>query len=182
VRRNTPGGPPHDAIDVIRDQWRDIRPDLDTTVIDIVGRLLRAATLIVHNSDALLVQHGLNRGEFDFLAALRRAGEPQTPRELTMVSVASAPATTKRIRSLADRGLVRRTVNPADGRGALIALTRSGTSLIDRVFPEMLNTEREVLAQIPRDVQPEVAIALRQIVASVERASSRRTVERTMRE
>jgi DNA-binding MarR family transcriptional regulator len=180
VQRNTPDSTSHDSIDVIRDQWRDIRPDLDTTVIDTIGRLLRAATLIVHTTDAMLVQHGLNRGEFEILAALRRVGEPQTPSELTMVSLASAPATTKRIRSLADRGLVRRTANPRDGRGAFVALTRRGTNLIDRVFPRMLDTERDLLAQIPPDAQPEVTAAMRRVVASVERASSRRAVERTI--
>ncbi|MDW5597898.1 MarR family transcriptional regulator [Conexibacter stalactiti] len=159
-----------DPIDTIEREWRAIRPELEIAPIAIVGRLLRAAALTIRRSDEALAQHGLTRGEFDVLSALRRAGGPQRPSDLTTVSLASAPATTKRLKALTARGLVARAADPDDGRGALIALTPTGAELIDRVFPAQLETERELLAGIPAARRDEVVAALRLLLASVERA------------
>jgi len=157
-----------DAIDEIREQWQRLRPDLDVDVIDIVGRLSRAAALIVRASDLLLSRYELTRGEFDILTALRRTGTPQSPGALRTVGLATGPATTKRLRSLVARGYVERSVNPADGRGALIALTPAGRELIDEVFPSVLRLERDLMRDVPGDEWPAAVDALRRIVGSVE--------------
>lgn len=157
-----------DAIDAIEGSWRALRPEEDLSTIAIVGRLLRAAALAVRRSDEALAVHGFTRGEFDVLSALRRAGAPQRPSDLTTVSLASAPATTKRLKALTARGLVERTADPADGRGALIGLTPAGVELIDMLFPAQLATERELLAGIPAARRDEVAAALRLLLFSIE--------------
>ncbi len=61
-----------------------------------------------------------------------------------------------------------RSVNPTDGRGALIALTTAGIGLIDEVFPEILDLERELLRQVPANEWGTITDALRRVVASVE--------------
>lgn len=158
-----------DAVDAIERSWHALRPDQDLAPIAIVGRLLRAAALTVRRSDEALAAHGLTRGEFDLLSALRRAGDPQRPSDLTIVSLASAPATTKRVKALVARGLVARTPDPDDGRGALVSLTPDGVALIDAVFPAQLATERELIAAVPPDRRADVVAALRLLLASVER-------------
>jgi len=163
------GGAVPDAVDAIEAQWRALRPREDLAPVAVVGRLLRAAAITTRRSDEALAAHGLTRGEFDLLSALRRAGEPQRPSDLTTVSLASAPATTKRVKALTARGLVERRPDPVDGRGALIALTRAGRTLIDRAFPDQLATERALLAAIPADRRDDVVAALRLLLASVER-------------
>lgn len=94
----------NDAVDEIQHQWGRVRPELDLDGIAVVGRVLRSAALIVQRSDEVLARHGLSRGEFDILAALRRSGRPQSPGTLRTISLASGPATTKRLKSLAGRG------------------------------------------------------------------------------
>jgi DNA-binding MarR family transcriptional regulator len=131
--------------------------------------LLRAAAITTRRSDEALAEHGLTRGEFDLLSALRRAGAPQRPSDLTTVSLVSPAATTKRLKALTGRGLVARSADPDDGRGALIGLTGAGRELIDRVFPAQLATERELLAGVPAERRDEVVGALRLLLASVER-------------
>ena len=164
--------PESDDIDLIREGWAALRPDLDTEVIDIVGRVLRVAAIITRRGDEFLAGFGLTRGEFDILAALRRHGAPQTPGSLRTVALATGPATTKRLRSLEEAGLVRRAANPADGRGALIDLTPAGVDRIDDVFPRLLEVERALVARLEPRSAPAVATALRALLRSVEHPSA----------
>jgi len=160
----------NDAVDEIQTAWRQLRPELDVEVIGIVGRVLRSAALIVRRSDEVLGEYGLGRGEFDILAALRRSVAPQSPGSLRTISLATAPATTKRLKALEARGLVVRSANPADGRGALIALTADGELLVDRVFPAQLAAEQSLVAALSADEARGVESALRHLLASIDRA------------
>lgn len=160
--------PRRDAVDEIRDRWAQLRPELDVEHIPLIGRVLRAAALIVRTSDELLARHGLTRGEFDILSALRRAEAPQSPGTLRTIGLATGPATTKRLHALESRGLVARSANPADGRGALIALTAAGIAVIDEVFPLVLGVEAELLAGVPLGERAASAETLRGLLASVE--------------
>lgn len=159
-----------DAIDEIRAGWAGRRPELDTSAIDIVGRVLRASALVVRSTEQRLAEHDLSRGEFDVLTTLRRTGDPQSPTTLRTIGLASAAAITKRVHALERRGLVARAANPADRRGTLIALTPAGAELVDRAFPEVLAVERELLAQVPADLLAEATRSLRAVLASVEAA------------
>ena len=152
----------------MRAAWAALHPELDTEPIDVIGRILRASALVTRAGDEFLARYGLTRGEFDILAALRRQPEPQSPGSLRTVALATGPATTKRLRSLEARMLVDRSPNPADGRGALISLSASGTALIDEVFPALLAVERELLTGIPSGVRPGLVDGLRALLASLE--------------
>jgi DNA-binding MarR family transcriptional regulator len=157
-----------DAVDQIQSEWRRLRPDEDLNVIGIIGRVLRASALIVRRSDEILGRHGLTRGEFDILSALRRGERPQSPGDLRTVALATGPATTKRLHSLHGRGLVDRTANPRDARGVLISLTDQGRTLIDRVFPEQLDAERALIAQLPPGSHEAVTVSLKSLLSSIE--------------
>lgn len=163
-------GESNDSVDEIQTAWQRLRPELDVDVIGIVGRVLRSAALIVRRSDEVLGEYGLSRGEFDILAALRRSTAPQSPGSLRTISLATAPATTKRLKALEARGLVMRSANPADGRGALIALTADGELLVDRVFPAQLAAEQSLVAALSAEEAWGVEMGLRQLLASIDRA------------
>jgi DNA-binding MarR family transcriptional regulator len=160
-----------DVVDGIRADWERLNPGVDTSIIEIAGRILRAAALVARRGDEFLVRYELGRGEFDLLSALRRAGAPQRPGDLRTISLATGPATTKRLKALEARGLVARSSNPADGRSALIALTAEGERLIDRVFPELLAVERELFAAIPGAARPVLERSLRTALAALDPAS-----------
>src|SRR4051794_41852627 len=57
-------------------QWREQRPDLDPTPMATFTRLWRAARLADERLQEVFDAHGLERGSFDVLATLRRAGTP----------------------------------------------------------------------------------------------------------
>ena len=74
------------------EQWRKERPDLELTPMAVIGRISEAAQIIGRDRLApVFAQYGLQRGEFDVLATLRRSGAPHalTPTalyEATMVT------------------------------------------------------------------------------------------------
>ncbi|RVD30380.1 MarR family transcriptional regulator, partial [Mesorhizobium sp. M4B.F.Ca.ET.019.03.1.1] len=59
------------------EQWQRERPDLDVSPMAVIGRLNEAASLISRERLApLFARFGLQQGEFDVLATLRRSGTP----------------------------------------------------------------------------------------------------------
>jgi DNA-binding MarR family transcriptional regulator len=158
-----------DAVDAIREQWLTLRPDLDLNAMEVAARLSRAAALVERETGAYLGGLGLSRGEFDVLTALCRAGAPQSPGSLRTVTLVSAAAITKRVAALQQSGLIQRSPNPADGRGALISLTADGLRLVDQAFPEVLAIERRLLAGLSPAQHARAVTSLRQILASAER-------------
>jgi DNA-binding MarR family transcriptional regulator len=66
------------------------------------------------------------------LATVERHG-PLTPSELAERETIRRPTATRIIASLAGAGLVDRTPDPADGRGALVSTTRDGSALLKRL-------------------------------------------------
>ena len=59
-----------------RQQWAHERPDLDTSAMGIIGRLHRLADALDAELRPVFEAAGLSDGDFDVLAALRRAGAP----------------------------------------------------------------------------------------------------------
>ena len=137
-----------DHIDLIREQWRRERPELDTEALGAFGRLFRCARLA---DDALakgLAGHGLQRGWFDILAALRRAGAPYelNPTELMRATLLSSGGTTKRLDRMVEARLVERRPDPEDRRGTRVRLTTKGRAAIDRAVEVHLANEQRLMA------------------------------------
>lgn len=117
------------------EQWSRERPDLDTGPMVLLGRLAEAALVVARDRlNPAFADFGLQPGEFDVLATLRRRGRPYalTPTDLYEAAMISSGSMTNRIDRLEKAGLVRRLPNPADKRGTLVALTKEGLGLIDR--------------------------------------------------
>jgi DNA-binding MarR family transcriptional regulator len=136
---------PVDHVARIQAEWRAERPDLDTSPQGIIGRLHRIANQLTAELTLLYGKYGLTEGEFDVLAALRRAGAPyeRAPGEIALHTMVTTGAVTKRVDRLEAAGLVRRRRSDADGRGRVVRLTPAGRRLIDKAFTaHMANEER----------------------------------------
>jgi DNA-binding MarR family transcriptional regulator len=159
-----------DHVDGIVEGWRRQRPDLDVAALALLARLFRTA----HLADAVLAEqltaHGLQRGWFDLLAALRRAGLPYAlnPTQLMRTTMLSSAGMTKRLDRLAEAGLVERVANPNDRRGTLVKLTRRGKITIDRLLPLHLSNEQQLLAALSPAQQRTLDELLRALLANLE--------------
>ncbi|MFH8683042.1 MarR family winged helix-turn-helix transcriptional regulator [Streptomyces lydicus] len=142
---------PLDHVARIQAEWARERPDLDVGPQGVIGRLHRLAGLLAEQLCLVYRRYGLSEGEFDVLAALRRAGEPfeRAPGELAARTMVTTGAMTKRIDRLERNGLVTRRRSAVDGRGRVVALTRAGRELIDQAFTDHMSNERRLLDALP---------------------------------
>ncbi|WP_435135147.1 MarR family winged helix-turn-helix transcriptional regulator [Actinacidiphila sp. bgisy144] len=144
-------GPPLDHIARIQAEWARERPGVDVSPQGVIGRLHRIAGMLTEQLCVVYRRFGLSEGEFDVLAALRRAGAPyeRAPGELAAHTMVTTGAMTKRIDRLERGGLVARRRAAADGRGRVVRLTPAGRDLIDRAFTEHMRNERRLLDALP---------------------------------
>ncbi len=151
-----------DVINRIVAEWKTVRPDLQTTTMETVGRILRINLHICASIEKVIMGFGLNMGEFDTLATLRRSGAPYclSPTQLYTELLLSSGSMTNRLNRLESRGLVARVADPADRRGLLVELTAEGAKLIDAAMDAHLLNEASILSPFSADEQQALANSL----------------------
>jgi DNA-binding MarR family transcriptional regulator len=154
-----------DGVDLILEQWRRERPDLDHSPIGIVGRVSRLARELEQRLEPVYREHGLEPGWHDVLATLRRSGPPYRlrPTEFTSTLMLTSSGTTKRLDRLEQAGLITRGPDPEDRRGTLITLTAAGRALIDAVTEAHMENERRLLSALTEAEQRRLADLLRKL-------------------
>ena len=157
--------PERDGVDLILEQWRRERPDLDSSPISVIGRISRLARELERRLEPVYREHGLEPGWHDVLATLRRAGPPyrMRPTEFTNALMLTSSGTTKRLDRLEEAGLIARAPDPDDRRGTLITLTAAGSSLIDKLTEAHLANERRLLAALSDADRSRLADLLRKL-------------------
>ena len=167
ARRDTKiGEGREDRVDLVIEEWRKRRPDLDFSPLEIVTRVLRAAHYLQASLDGIAAAYGLSHtGDLEVLTNLDRAGPPfeRTPSELADLQLVTAGGMTVRLNRLQRVGLIERRPNPRDGRGVLVRLTPLGRRLADDALTTLIDTQasdiggvdtsdRDVLAGLLRDL------------------------------
>lgn len=159
-----------DSVDTITAQWRRERPDLDSSPMEVVGRITRLADLMRREQDRVFAEFGLAGGDFDVLATLRRSKPPHrlAPGELSRSTMVTTGGMTKRLDRLEALGLIRREPDPRDRRGRLIALTDDGRGLIDRAVEAHLQNEERLLANLPGAKREHLVALLRELLIALD--------------
>jgi len=152
-----------DAVDAIIDQWAAVRPDLDTRAMEVFGRIFRLSRAMGDRMEKAYAPHGISRGEFDVLAALRRAGEPHTlsPRQLSATLMLTTGGMTGRLDKLERAALLRRSPDPHDRRALQVTLTEKGLTVVDEAVSAGLATETEALSALNEEQADQLADLLR---------------------
>lgn len=154
-----------DGVDLILEQWRRERPELDASPIGVIGRVSRLARELEQRLEPVYREHGLEAGWYDVLATLRRAGPPyrMRPTEFTGALMLTSSGTTKRLDRLEQAGLIKRTPDPGDRRGTLITLTAAGRRLVDGVTAAHLENEHRLLGALTDADRRHLADLLRKL-------------------
>jgi DNA-binding MarR family transcriptional regulator len=159
-----------DQLDALVAQWHEELPGVEVGVMAEVARMLHVARLLGERLSANAAEHGLQLGEGDVLFTLRRAGAPYrlSPTELAGSTLVTTGTMTNRLDKLESRGLVRRLPNPDDRRGLAVELTAEGKRLVDRVVPEHVANEREMLSVLSEREREQLSRLMRKLLAGLE--------------
>lgn len=152
------------------EQWKRERPDLDVSPMAVLGRLNETSSLIARERLApLFARFGLQSGEFDVLATLRRSGQPYalTPTELYEATMVTSGAMTNRLDRLEKAGLILRGPHPSDRRGIVVQLTGKGLALIDEAVAAHVANEHEILAGLSGPERETLAHLLGKLIGSL---------------
>ncbi|MGR2737946.1 MarR family winged helix-turn-helix transcriptional regulator [Billgrantia sp. Q4P2] len=136
-------------------QWQREMPELDLLPMEVVGYMKTTQLLTQERLQAFFKEYGLQLGEFDVLATLRRSGAPYRlgPTQLFETLMVSSGGMTSRLDRLEKAGLIVRSPNPEDRRGTLVSLTEEGLALMNRVVPRHVANEARMLSALSREEQ-----------------------------
>ncbi|MEU5726927.1 MarR family transcriptional regulator [Micromonospora sp. NPDC047738] len=159
-----------DDVDVIVEQWRRERAGMRPEPMAVFGRIYRLARLVGDGQEKVYAGWGISRGEFDVLAALRRAGDPYTlaPKALSASLMLTSGGMTGRLDRLERAGLIRRSPDPEDRRGLRVTLTDTGRRLVEEAADAGLEVQRCLLDALPPADQERLADLLRALLAAAE--------------
>lgn len=156
----------HDVVDLLLQDWRRERPDLDASAMAVVGRILHLGRLLETDASERLRESGISYTELDVLATLRRSGTPYrlTPTTLRKSVLLTSGAMTACLNRLEARGLIVRNPEAGDRRSLAAALTAKGIKLVDqaigarfeqatRAISGLSTAERASLAQLLRKLR-----------------------------
>ena len=166
-----------DHVQHVLEQWRLEAPELDRSPMGVIGRISRLAQLLQLELEPIFAAHGVNGGEFDVLAALRRSGRPYrlTPTELSRALMVTSGGMTKRLTALEGRGVIHREPDPTDGRSTAVSLTREGKRLVEAILPEHVANEQRLLSELSNDERAELAGLLETLAVSLGDEADTRT-------
>jgi DNA-binding MarR family transcriptional regulator len=151
-------------------QWTRERPDLPSLPMELFGRLSDASERVLRDHmNPLFAEAGLQPGEFDVLATLRRSGKPYllSPTRLYGAAMISSGGMTDRLDRLERAGLVERRPDPNDRRGKLIALTDSGKRVIDETIGRHVANEVRLLSVLSSAEQKKLNALLKKLITGL---------------
>ncbi|MFI5909567.1 MarR family winged helix-turn-helix transcriptional regulator [Dactylosporangium sp. NPDC051541] len=159
-----------DDVDRIVAQWARERPELETEAMAVFGRIYRLAKILGDRQEKVYGELGINRGEFDVLATLRRAGDPfqLSPKQLSATLMLTTGGMTGRLDRLERSALITRSPDPEDRRGLIITLTATGRALVDAAVAVGLNAQREVLERLPEPSRRRLNTLLKDLLAATD--------------
>jgi DNA-binding MarR family transcriptional regulator len=142
----------HDEVSRIVAEWRQERPDLDVSALEVLSRVTRLARHLDRARKSAFAKHGLETWSFDVLAGLRRTGMPYelSPGQLLQQTLVTSGTMTNRIDRLQELGFVERRPEPNDGRGILVRLTPEGKEVVDAALDDLLASEESLLAKLTK--------------------------------
>ncbi|GAB3738329.1 MarR family winged helix-turn-helix transcriptional regulator [Microlunatus parietis] len=159
-----------DQVDRMVSEWASAAPDLDVSVLQVIGRVLRTAERTEQRLAAALAPLGLSYPDFDVINTLRRRNDPDgtQPRDLARSALITSGAMTARLDRLVAAGLVQRDADPDDRRAIRVRLTRKGERLAARALDAVLAVDAAVLAPLSERQRTVLAATLKRILLPLE--------------
>ncbi|RZN81418.1 MAG: MarR family transcriptional regulator [Winogradskyella sp.] len=134
-----------DNIDLLIEEWGIENPDLDTSAMAVVGRILKLGKVFERRAEIALKDSGIHYTDLDVLATIRRSGQPYelTPKALMQSVLITSGAMTALLDRLTKLELIYRSPDERDGRIKKAVLTEKGKKVIDAAIIVRFNEAKE---------------------------------------
>ncbi|ANL69830.1 MarR family transcriptional regulator protein (plasmid) [Rhizobium phaseoli] len=108
--------------------------------------LLRAREAVMSHFRPILAAHDVTEQQWRVIRVLSEAGTLDASDVADKASIL-APSLTRMIRSLEERGFIKKYKDKADGRRVLLRITPAGQAMVDEVMPESLKVYADIGAR-----------------------------------
>jgi DNA-binding MarR family transcriptional regulator len=154
--------------------WSDERPDLNFASMELSLKLNSIVRAVSDDISRQLEETGINLGEFDVLATLRRHGRGAklTPKEIAAATFVTPSGLTSRLARLEKMGLISRHADPRDGRGALIKITAAGKRVADRGIEVVVATEDRYMNELSEQMKKGLDQSMTRLLKTLEVSGS----------
>jgi DNA-binding MarR family transcriptional regulator len=160
-----------DHVDRALAQWSREMPEIEIKGADVLNRARRLTLETRRDIEANFKRHGLDSGEFDVLATLRRSGEPYAlrPTELYQSLMISSGGLTARLDRLEAAGLIRRRADEDDARSVRVELTPAGRRKIEAAFRADMELENKMVSGLHESERAELVRLLRKLTQAMKK-------------
>jgi DNA-binding MarR family transcriptional regulator len=161
---------PRDSVDALLESWATRRDDLDFTPVAVIARLARVRSHIDRELERVFAEYDLTRPNYEVLVTLARLEEEGgiSQRRLMDDIGLTSGTVSVRIDRLVEQGLVERRPDPNSKRNVLVALTKRGRDVFERVVPAHLANEDRLLAGLSDDDRQLLESLLRKLLVEFE--------------
>ena len=159
-----------DIIDSLISEWKDERPELDTSAMEVVGRILNLSKILEKRASKSLSVYNIHYTDLDVLATIRRSGIPYklTPSQLMKSVLITSGAMTALLNRLTKLKLIYRSPDPKDGRIKLAGLTPKGIELIDKAIETRFIEASDSIKILNKTENKTLSILLKKLLNSLD--------------
>lgn len=160
----------NDLIDLLLSEWKQERPELNTSAMQIVGRVLILSKILERRASMAVAGFNIHYTDLDVLATIRRSGKPYelTPSQLMKSVLISSGAMTALLNRLTKLELVYRSSNSKDGRIKLVGLTEKGSKIIDKAIELRMIEASESINTLDESEIKELSSLLKKLLISLD--------------
>ena len=159
-----------DIIDSLISEWKDERPELDTSAMEVVGRILNLSKILEKRASKSLSMYNIHYTDLDVLATITRSGNPYelTPSQLMNSVLITSGAMTALLNRLTKLKLIYRSPDPKDGRIKLAGLTPKGIELIDKAIETRFIEASDSIKILNKTENKTLSILLKKLLNSLD--------------
>jgi len=160
---------PQQLISETLETWAIERPDLNFEAMGVGLKLDIIATTTMGLASDKIADLGINLGEFDVLATLRRNGKNGvlTPTEIASAAMVSPSGLTHRLTQLEKMGHIIRQNDPNDRRSSLVRLTPQGRKIADQAIERISQHATQSLSSFSEDEVEALNAVLDKVLAMI---------------